>query len=206
VQKVKALELELAEVKRRLTVTENERNREVKRISDALNETRGRLEEAKSLNDKVLQEKVTRIWPPDVPQTSSPSSARRALASPRPYVCVIIDGDANHFLPELLKGGRPGGELAAQRVKEEVFKFVAARPQKIPQTCKIKLQMFMNRSGYVETIHKHHQIAKQLIDGCLDRFFQTQPLWDLVDTGGLRESADTKVKGTSTLSRRSAYC
>jgi hypothetical protein len=105
-----------------------------------------------------------------------------------------VDGDANLFLPELLRAGARGGEAAAERLKQEVFKFVMAR-RKIPQSCKIKLQIFMNRTGLVETLSTFDRTAKDDINACLDRFFQSQPTWDLIDTGPLRESADTKIKG-----------
>jgi len=107
-----------------------------------------------------------------------------------------VDGDANLFLPELLRAGARGGEAAAERLKQEIFKFLLARRQ-IPQSCKIKLQIFMNRTGLVETLSTFDHTAKQDINACLDRFFQSQPTWDLIDTGPLRESADTKIKGTT---------
>jgi hypothetical protein len=57
----------------------------------------------------------------------------------------------------------------------------------------------MNRTGFVETVSRHDQTPKCVIDCCLDRFFQSQPTWDLVDTGAPRESADTKIKGLTAL-------
>jgi hypothetical protein len=117
-----------------------------------------------------------------------------ALRSRRPYVYVIIDGDANHFLPSFLKAGSRGGEFAAASLKREVSAFVKQRKH-IPQSCSVKVQLFMNREGFVDTVNRYEKIEKHVINQCLDRFFQSQPTWDLVDTGCLRESADTKIKG-----------
>ena len=116
-------------------------------------------------------------------------------------MCLIIDGDANHFLPMLLKAGAAGGNEAAQRLKREISNFIAAR-RHIPQSCVVKVQIFMNRTGFVDTVHRIDHTAKHLINSCLDHFFQTQPTWDLVDTGALRESADTKIKGMIALQRK----
>lgn len=204
--KVKSLELDLANRHRSLAVSERKRDFEIKEISSALDETRMRLEDAKFVIDKLLQERVTRLdAPPTSLQTRSRSVPRSSLCSRRPYVCVIIDGDANHFLPALLKAGGRGGEAAAERLKQEVSKFIAER-RYIPQSCVIKVQIFMNRSGFVDTVNRHDKTPKNVIDSCLDRFFQSQPTWDLVDTGGLRESADTKIKGTAALQPQSADC
>lgn len=131
-------------------------------------------------------------------QDKSESEGPARLTSCRPYVCLLIDGDANHFLPELMRAGGRGGEVAAERLRQEVSKFIAER-RYIPRSCLLKLQVFMNRTGYLNTVNQCDKIPKDVIDSCLDRFFQSQPLWDLVDTGGLKESADTKIKGTITL-------
>ena len=129
-------------------------------------------------------------------QGRSVSASPVALSSRRPYVYLIIDGDANHFLPELLQAGGRGGEIAAERLKQEVSKFVAVR-RYIPQSYTLKVQIFMNRQGFVDTMNQYDKIPKDHINACLNRFYQSQPTWDLVDTGGLRESADTKLKGTT---------
>jgi hypothetical protein len=131
-------------------------------------------------------------------QAERESISPLGLRSRRPYVCLIIDGDANHFLPALLQAGGCGGEVAAERVKREGSQFVAERNY-IPQSCILKVQVFMSRAGFVDFVSRCDRIPKDLINACLNRFFQSQPYWDLVDTGGLKESADTKIKGRNTL-------
>lgn len=196
--RVKSLELQHVHEGHSLGAAETPQDMEVKQISDALGETRMGLEDAKVVINKLLEERATSTNAPYLLGTRTEPVARSALQSRRPYVCVIIDGDANHFLPQLLRAGAHGGEATAERLKQEVSKFIAARLH-IPHSCTVKLQIFMNRSGFVDTVHKYDQTARNIINACLDRFFQSQPTWDLVDTGGLQESADTKIKGTIAL-------
>jgi hypothetical protein len=192
--KVGSLELDIVHKEHRAAAEEKIQEAKINEISKALVETRMQLEAAHVFIDQVLRETPSRPNAPSSRATSSVSSSRLALHSRRPYVCVIIDGDANHFHPALLKAGGRGGEAAAERLKQEVFKFIAERGN-IPFSCVVKVQIFMNRAGFVETVSRHDQMPKCVIDCCLDRFFQSQPTWDLVDTGVLRESADTKIKG-----------
>lgn len=201
--KVKSLDLELANRSRSLVLTKGARDMEVKENPSLLNETLMRLEEANAIIDKLLQERSTRLVTPNLPRFRSEPVPRSALRSHRPYVCLIIDGDANHFLPALYQAGGRGGEAAAERLKQAICGYIAER-RDIPQYCLIKVQIFLNRSGFVETVSQHDRTPRHLINACLDRFFQSQPTWDLVDTGPLRESADTKIKGTVDLRRRSA--
>lgn len=198
------LELELADREGSLAAAERFGPIELKKISDLLYETQRELQEAKVAIEKLQRDAENRIDAPTLHQTRSHSVAPSAFRSRRPYVCLIIDGDANHFLPALLKAGGRGGEAAAERLKKEVSKFIAER-RCIPQSCMVKVQIFMNRAGFVQTVHRHDQTPKNIINSCLDRFFQSQPTWDLVDTGSLRESADTKIKGTI-VPRRDHLC
>lgn len=192
-EKVKRLELQLEAKARDLTGAGTAQDRNVS--AEALEETRIGGKEADAVDEKVLQERATISCARKGSQGRTDSATTRTtLRSRRPYVCVIIDGDANHFLPALLQAGARGGEVAAERVKQEVSQLIAERPH-IPDTYALKVQVFMNRQGYVDTIIRYDKTPKDLIDSCLDRFVQSQPTWDLVDTGGLRESADTKVKG-----------
>lgn len=198
--RVTKLELNFGHKDRGLVTAERVRDMEVPGISDVLEKTRHGLEEANIVIDKLLQEKAPRMEGRILSQARLASAVRSATCSRRPYVCVIIDGDANHFLPELLRAGGHGGEAAAERLKHEVFQFITERTY-IPRSCTIKVQVFMNRSGFVNTVYSLDHTPKELINSCLDRFFQSQPMWDLVDTGGRQESADTKIKGNIRLSK-----
>lgn len=196
-ERVEFLELELLRKERSSVTAERARELRIKEPSPMLDETHIGSEEAKLVIEKLQQDRVTEAQTSGSRVTSRSSTLGKeaGIGSRRPYVCLIIDGDANHFPADLIKAGWWGGEAAAARLKQEVSKFIAQR-KNIPQSCMVKVQVFMNRSGYVETIHRADHTPKDLINACLDRFFQTQPAWDLVDTGSLRESADTKIRGT----------
>ncbi len=188
------LELDFKHKDRGLVTAGRVRDMEIQEISDVLQETRCRLQEAKTVINNLLQEKALAKEGIILSQARSASVVRSATCSRRPYVCVIIDGDANHFPPELFRAGGRGGEAAAERLKHEVSRFITERTY-IPRSCMIKVQVFMNRSGFVNTVYSLDHTPKELINSCLDRFFQSQPMWDLVDTGPRQESADTKIKG-----------
>ena len=182
--KVSYLQRELEIRDRDLAAARDNADRDIKPFSEVLHESsdRSKHHERTFLLDR------------------SESVASAGVCSRRPYICLIIDGDANHFLPELLQAGGRGGEMAAERIRREVSKFVAGR-RHIPQSYVLKVQVFMNRRGFLSTVSQCDRIPRDLIDSCLDRFFQSQPSWDLVDTGGLKESADTKIKGTTTFQK-----
>ena len=178
---IKFLNHELEKRHQALTAAHERPNNDLKVVSGALDGRDGR---AKNHGRRF-------------PWDNSESAGPYGLRSRRPYVCLIIDGDANQFLPELFHAGARGGEVAAERVKREVSSFVAER-RCIPQSCALKVQVFMNRVGFVDVVSRRDRIPKDLVNACLNRFFQSQPSWDLVDTGGLKESADTKIRGTNT--------
>lgn len=191
---IKSLKAQLEEKGHDLVAAKAAKERDIEAVLSTLDETRSRVGEAEVVIDRLLQERAARCNRRAETHIHGGSAIEIALCSRRPYVVVIIDGDANHFLAMLLKGGARGGELAAERFKQQVGKFVAERSH-IPKSFVLKVQVFMNRKGFVDTVHRYDHIPRETINQCLDRFFQSQPTWDLVDTGGLRESADTKIKG-----------
>jgi hypothetical protein len=146
-------ELKFRKKEQSIIAAEREAETEIECLSAALEESRLRCEEASSIIDALLKKGASSIEGPSSCPTTSETIARAGLGSRKPFAGMIINGDANHSHPELLKSGWSGGELAAARFKQELSRFVGERKQ-LPEGCAIKVQIFMNCSGYVDTVSK----------------------------------------------------
>lgn len=116
------------------------------------------------------------------------------FAASNPFAVVLVDGDGYIFPDDLLCQGASGGQEAAQRLLNEVSKYLdrykGAKEWKIVVRILVNLDGLARKCQSVEIL-KHPNTLREFAAG----FAQSQALFEFVDVGYGKERADHKIKG-----------
>ncbi|KAK5044738.1 hypothetical protein LTR84_010512 [Exophiala bonariae] len=133
------------------------------------------------------------LLPPLTPDHETP-------LPPRPFVVVLVDGDAYAWSSDLFVNGghsekTPGG-MAAMQIKFEVTKYIRDQKGTIPYTSAIVTRVFQN----FQTISRTAQAPSRHGNGRRDwhifsiQFTEKFPLFDFFDAGRGKERVDDKIR------------
>lgn len=114
-----------------------------------------------------------------------------------PLVVCLIDGDGNIFSSELYAMGRPGGLQAAMLLTKSITEYLNNTITLETARGQIWLTIFFNKSGLSDTLVYNNVCTAEEFDAFVIGFNQASPLFCLIDVGGGKEAADSKVKGES---------
>ena len=121
------------------------------------------------------------------------------LIRSKPFVVVLVDGDAYHWSNETFSKARESGSnvtagsLAAQQLRRQVQAYILGNPR-IPPSCEIIARVFCNAAGRPGPLG--HRGRGGLLREFMVDFTRDIPLFDFFDSGSGKEQADTKIRGT----------
>ena len=115
------------------------------------------------------------------------------------FVLLLIDGDTTLFLDDYVKDGFDGGERAARDLYDAVFDYLKDKPF-FQHDFKIIGRIYLNLQGLAKTYQDCRIITNLNVFHAFTRGFnKTHEQLEIVDAGNVKEAADTKIKGMSTL-------
>lgn len=112
-------------------------------------------------------------------------------------VLCLIDGDGNIFRPELIAQGNIGGGQAAKLLTEGIFRYLESSEATLAGRAQIWLTVYCNLSGLRDTLIKNDLCTFEQFDAFVVGFNQSSALFAIIDVGGVKEAADSKLKGMS---------
>lgn len=115
-------------------------------------------------------------------------------AAANPFAVMLVDGDGYIFPDDLLCKGTSGGEEAAQRLLNEVSKYLER--YKGAKDWKLIVRVFVNLEGLARKCQSFDIIGQpNALRDFAAGFAQSQPFFDFVDVGYGKERADHKLRG-----------
>lgn len=106
----------------------------------------------------------------------------------------LIDGDGAIFSHELVAEGHFGGLKAAEKLSDAMNEYLSTK-HGINQI-QLWVYVFYNKQGLVDTYGRANLLeAKENFDEFVLGFNQAAERFIMVDVGGSKEAADTKLKG-----------
>jgi hypothetical protein len=113
-------------------------------------------------------------------------------------IAVLLDGDGAIFLPHLISLGQAGGQKAATLLLDGVKEYILSLGE--TRQLQISVYIFFNKRGLTETLSRcGHHSARVRFDEFITGFNQATERFMMVDVGGDKEAADSKMRGKSTL-------
>lgn len=110
-------------------------------------------------------------------------------------ILCLIDGDGNIFSSELIAQGNSGGGKAAKMLTEGINEYLERSDHTLAGRAQIWLTIYCNLSGLQDTLLKNGLCTFDQFDTFVVGFNQSSPLFSIVDVGGVKEAADSKLKG-----------
>ncbi|EEA29015.1 hypothetical protein TMatcc_002624 [Talaromyces marneffei ATCC 18224] len=123
-----------------------------------------------------------------------------------PFVIVLLDGDKTLFLDQYIRAGEQGGKDAANKLAADLGEYVSEHLPNVASP-KIVVRIFANVKGLGNTYHQAAIIDKTLVmDDFVRGFNESGLLFDFIDVGQGKGSAEDKISETLKLNIYSCHC
>ena len=117
------------------------------------------------------------------------------LQDREPFVIVLLDGDKTLFLDQYVRAGEQGGKDAANKLATDLGEYVSENLPTVASP-KIVVRIFANVKGLGNAYHQAGIIDKtSVMDDFVRGFNESGLLFDFIDVGQGRGSADDKIAG-----------
>ncbi|EED12892.1 CCCH zinc finger protein [Talaromyces stipitatus ATCC 10500] len=123
-----------------------------------------------------------------------------------PFVIVLLDGDKTLFLDQYVRAGEQGGKDAANKLATDMGAYLSENLPNVASP-KIVVRIFANLRGLGNTYHQAGIIDKtSVMEDFVRGFNESGLLFDFVDVGQAKTSAEDKISETLKLNIYSCHC
>lgn len=136
--------------------------------------------------------------------TRGDSSVSLFSQEDHPLIVCLIDGDGHIFSPELYSLGKNGGLQAAMHLTKAITEYLTNNLASETNRGTIWLTIFCNKSGLSDTLVYNKVCTPEDFEAFCIGFNQASPLFSMIDAGGGKEAADSKIKGNPNSCERSS--
>ena len=111
-------------------------------------------------------------------------------------IVVLIDGDGAIFNTKLIAQGQAGGHAAAQKLSDSITQHLTTTYG--VNHYQLWVYVFLGKRGLADAFGRAGLMAaKSKFDDFIMGFNQAAERFIMLDVGGAKEAADTKIKGTT---------
>ncbi|PLB51129.1 hypothetical protein P170DRAFT_382370 [Aspergillus steynii IBT 23096] len=133
-------------------------------------------------------------------------SRMRNIMEREPFIVVLLDGDGIIFQDGFLQQGGQGGRNAATKLQEALQNYIASNFPRIASP-KIITKLYVNVKGLAELCVRGGVTTEPfLIEEFVRGFNGSFPLFELIDTGSGKHSAQEKIAETFQLYLYNCHC
>lgn len=120
---------------------------------------------------------------------------------------MLIDGDGILFDDELVAKGAAGGEAAADLLETCVKRYIADEMPHLPSNCEVVVKIYANTKGLSDVYHRSGVVNHpSKLDDFSRSLTRRKPLFDWIDVGSGRDSADAKISRVFQLNIQDPHC
>ncbi|KAK7061599.1 hypothetical protein R3P38DRAFT_2495455 [Favolaschia claudopus] len=113
-------------------------------------------------------------------------------------VMTLIDGDGAIFSKDLIRQGQQGGDRAARQLSDSIGGFLSSNYG--PQSYQLWVYLFYNKRGLTETFNRAGLAhLNDWFEDFVVGFNQANERFTMMDVGIMKEAADVKIRGWSSL-------